>query len=433
MIDRSLEQWLQFLECLHPSEMDLGLERVASVAGRLDLLVTSCPVVTIAGTNGKGSTVAVLEAVLLRSGKSVGAFTSPHLLRFNERIRVGGECASDQEIVAAFTAIEGVRGEVSLTYFEFATLAALYVFRKRSAEVIILEVGLGGRLDATNIIDPSVAIVTSIALDHQQWLGTTRGEIALEKAGIVRAGRPLIIADPGPPAALLDRAAEIGADPVWRYGRDFGIVGDQQGNHVELRNPLGNNVRMPAPDRTDLLPENVCSALQAACLLGELPDPRACGDVLSSLVVEGRRQNLQVDGLDYILDVAHNPASAHALDDYLASTPARGRTLAVFSAMADKDIAGIVAPLTGRFDAWFVADQSDNPRAMAAADIAATLRSTGENRISVSKNLRQALRRARQMMAGDDRLVVFGSFFTVAAVLPELERDRQKSLAGATT
>ena len=433
MTDRSLDQWLQFLECLHPSEMDLGLERVASVAGRLNLLETSCPVVTVAGTNGKGSTVAALEAVLLRSGKSVGAFTSPHLLRFNERIRVGGECASDREIVAAFTAIEGARGKVSLTYFEFATLAALYVFRKRAAEVIVLEVGLGGRLDATNIIDPTIAVVTSIALDHQHWLGTTRDQIALEKAGIVRAARPLIIADPEPPAALLDRAVQIGAVPVWRYGRDFGLAGEKNGEHIELQDPHGNSVRVPAPARLDLLPQNVCSALQAACLLGELPDPVACCDTLSKLVVTGRRQTFQVDGLDHILDVAHNPASARALGDYLDSIPATGRTLAVFSAMADKDIPGIVAPLAGRVDAWFIADQIDNPRAMAADDIAATLRSIGENMISVSKNLRQALRRARQLMTGDDRLVVFGSFFTVAAVLPMLERDRQASLAGATT
>jgi dihydrofolate synthase/folylpolyglutamate synthase len=430
MSDRSLEQWLQFLECLHPSEMELGLERVATVADRLDLLAPKCPVVTVAGTNGKGSTVAALEALLLHSGRRVGTFTSPHLLRFNERIRVSGEEARDGQIVDAFAAIDDARGDLSLTYFEFATLAALWVFRERCADVIVLEVGLGGRLDATNILDPTVAVITSIALDHQQWLGNTLDQIALEKAGILRPGKPAIIADPTPPQALLDRAASLGVAPLWRYGRDFGPVSEAGETMVDVIDARGSRVRLPSPGRSDLQPQNLCAAAQVACLLHALPEPGRCHEILSRLEVPGRRQTVQVGGLNYILDVAHNPASAAALGDFLLATPCQGRTLAVFSAMADKNIAEMVAPLAGTVDAWFLADQPDNPRAAAAAEIAALLRPLGETMISMSRNLRQALRRARQLMAADDRLVVFGSFFTVAAALPLLEKDRKKRLAG---
>ena len=195
---------------------------MAAVASRLRLLAPDCPVVTIAGTNGKGTTLAALEALLLESGRRVGAFTSPHLLRFNERIRVAGEEVADDHITAAFAAIEEARGDISLTYFEFATLAALVIFRERAVDVCLLEVGLGGRLDATNILDPDIAVVTGIALDHQQWLGDSLGQIAREKAGILRRGRPVVVADANPPQELLDRAAELVAGPVWGYGRDFG-------------------------------------------------------------------------------------------------------------------------------------------------------------------------------------------------------------------
>jgi dihydrofolate synthase/folylpolyglutamate synthase len=433
MSNRSLEEWLQFLEQLHPSEIELGLERVSTVAASLNLLSPACPVVTVAGTNGKGSTVAALEALLLGAGRKVGTFTSPHLLRFNERIKFAGVPVTDEQIVAAFSAIENARGEVSLTYFEFATLAALWVFREAGADVLLLEVGLGGRLDATNILDPSVAVVTSIALDHQHWLGTTRDQIALEKAGILRPGKPVIIGDPEPPLRLLDRAAELGAAPIWRYGSDFGMLEDAGEKFIAIKDSRGRAVRLPAPDRSDLLPQNVCAAVQAACLLGELPEPSQCRALLAEFVVSGRRESLRLAGRDYVLDVAHNPAAAVVLGEFLRARPCQGRTLAVFSAMADKDIPGILTPLVNCFDAWFLAEQPDNPRAATASDIASTLRAIGETMISVSKNLRQALRRAQQLMSEHDRLVVFGSFFTVAAVLPMLEKDRSKSTTGVAT
>ena len=433
MSDRSLVQWLQYLEQLHPSEMELGLERVSLVAGRLNLLAPTCPVVTIAGTNGKGSTVAALEALLLCSGHKVASFTSPHLQRFNERIKVAGEEASDEEIITAFELIEEARADISLTYFEFATLAALRVFTQHAVDFIVLEVGLGGRLDATNIVDATVAVVTSIALDHQHWLGTTRDEIALEKAGILRAGRPAIIADPDPPSKLLNYASELGASPVWCFGRDFRAVEEAGERCFELQARFDGQLRIPSPVRSDLLPQNLCAAAQVACLLDALPGPSQCRAVLSDLVVRGRRESIRVGHRNYLLDVAHNPAASAVLGDFLASDPCRGRTLAVFSAMADKDIPGILAPLKDCVDAWFVADQPDNPRAAAASDIASTLRSIGATMISVSKNLRQALRRAQQLMAADDRLVVFGSFYTVAAVRPLLDGGRQEIPAGAAT
>jgi dihydrofolate synthase/folylpolyglutamate synthase len=429
----SLEQWLQRLETLHPSEMELGLERVSVVAERLELLSPLAPVVTVAGSNGKGSTVAVLEALLLEAGRRTGSFTSPHFLRFNERIRVAGEEAKDIEIVAAFAAIDDARQDISLTYFEFATLAALWIFRDRGVDVILLEVGLGGRLDATNIIDPSVAVVTQIALDHQQWLGETLGEIALEKAGILRADRPLVIADASPPPELLERADSLGAAPILLYGRDFAETGGAQKGGLQVRQCDGRLLDLPAPERVDLLPENVGAATQAACLLGVAPDANQFRQALSRLRATGRREARQVAGLDYILDVAHNPASVTKLLEFISDSQCKGRNLAVFSAMADKDIRGMLTPAVGVFDAWFLADQPDNPRAETAAATADALRSLGETMISVSKNLRQAFRRAQSLMAVGDRLVIFGSFYTVAAVLPLLEKDHNKSLAGAVS
>lgn len=223
MSSATLEQWLQRLATIHPREIELGLDRVRAVAMELDLLPVSTPVVTVAGTNGKGSTVAVLDALLTEAGYRTGIFTSPHLLNFNERIRVAGADASDAAIIAAFEAIDLARGAVSLTYFEFATLAALLIFKENAPDFIVLEVGLGGRLDAVNIVDAAVAVITSIDLDHQDWLGESRGEIAREKAGIVRAARPLVVAEPAPPPELLHCIREVGAAPVLQLGREFSV------------------------------------------------------------------------------------------------------------------------------------------------------------------------------------------------------------------
>ena len=429
MADASLAQWLERLESLHPKSMDLGLERVASVARTLSLLPVVAPVITVAGTNGKGSVVAVLEALLERCGRTTGVYTSPHLLRFNERIRVGGSEVGDAEIISAFETIDAARGDTSLTYFEFATLAALLVFAARKADVLVLEVGLGGRLDAVNIVDPQVAVITAIDLDHQAWLGETREAIALEKAGILRRDRPVVIADPAPPPALAARAAEVGASPVLQLGEAFSVETSGQSWCGTLWLGPGEDRRLPPQPVGPLLPANICAALQAVVLLGQTFSDEQLQGATGAAHPRGRRELVRENGREYLLDVAHNPAAVDKMLEYIHSKPCKGRTIGLFSAMADKDIPGMLRLAAGHIEAWFLADQPGNGRAARAADIAAMLREQGQGMISVSKNLRQAFRRAQGLMGPDDRLLVFGSFSTVAGVLPLLEKDRRRSSA----
>ncbi|MDG2048046.1 MAG: bifunctional folylpolyglutamate synthase/dihydrofolate synthase [Halioglobus sp.] len=422
----SLTQWLQRLEVVHPKAVDLGLERVLTVAHSLQLLPVKTPVVTVAGTNGKGSVVAVLDALISEAGNRVGVFTSPHLLRFNERIRIAGVDASDAEIVDAFSVIDEARGPVSLTYFEFAALAALLIFDAKALDFVILEVGLGGRLDAVNIVDASVAVITSIALDHQDWLGNSRGEISREKAGIVRRGRPVVIADSDPPPELLACVADVAASPALYLGREFfasSVAGQWQGR---LRTSDGTVRTLAATTNGSLLPENIAAALQAVLLLGIEFSDDCVANALAKLSAVGRRERRHVAGRAYVLDVAHNPASASKLLEFLDATPCNGKKICIFSAMADKDISGIIDATAGYFDAWFLGDQPDNIRAADAVDIAAMLDDTGQAMVSISKNLRQAFRRAQSVAGEGDSVVVFGSFCTVAAILPLLDKDRSK-------
>lgn len=423
MNNASLEHWLEKIESIHPEEVELGLARVATVAGRLDLLPVAQPVVTVAGTNGKGSVVAVLEALLAEAGFSTGAFTSPHILRFNERIRVCGAEVADAAIIDAFVAIDAARDEVPLTYFEFATLAALLVFRDSRPDIVILEVGLGGRLDAVNMVDPSVAVITSIDLDHQGWLGESRGEIAREKAGIMRPGVPVVIGEPDPPPELLEAVDRVGAEPALLIGRDF-TVSLQDGMWSAVLRAAEGGERVIAPrDAGALLPENIATALQAAELLRVSAGEEQVSAALSEAVPTGRRQQRRAAGRHYILDVAHNPAAVRKLMEYLDVTPCSGKTIGIFSIMADKDIKAVIDAAAGRFDAWFLADLPGNARAAKASDLAAVLQGVGERMISVNRNLRQAMSRARRVSGEGDRLVVFGSFYTVAGALPLLDME----------
>jgi len=419
----SLEQWLQRLESIHPREIELGLDRVRAVAHRLKLLPVPQPVVTVAGTNGKGSTVAVLESLLRECGYRTGAFISPHLLRFNERIRIDGIDAPDAAIIDALEAIDQARGETSLTYFEFATLAALWVFKSQALDVIVLEVGLGGRLDAVNIVDPAVAVITSIDLDHQAWLGDTRGAIAREKAGIMRAAKPVVIADPAPPDELALSVAAVGAQPALFLGRELTIAvehGTWQGSVTTTCGQVRLLERMACGA---LLPENVCAAVQAAALL----DVEFSDDDLRRALARGappaRRQLRRLGGYECVLDVAHNPASVRKLLEYLLVTDCKKKTMCIFSAMADKDVEGMVSATNSYFDGWFLADQPGNARAASAADIAAILHKAGQAVVSISENLCDAFRHALSIAAPGDRLVVFGSFSTVAAIAPLLDKD----------
>ena len=413
MDDRSLAEWLAMLETRHPSEIEMGLGRVNDVwqslqAGRTKY---NTLVITVAGTNGKGSCLACMQALLLEHGYSVGLFTSPHFLTYNERICLAGEPVSDDIIVAAFEEIEIHRGDVSLTYFEFGTLAALVVFRDAGPDVMLLEVGLGGRLDAINIIDADVAVVTSIDLDHQSWLGDTREEIAGEKLGIARANRPLIIGEQNFPVGFEEMVASTGADALF-VGRDFYFTREAL-FVANLKSPNGVLV-IDQLDSQGLLPLNKTLALQALMSAGISLDTDICRQVLAAVMLRGRHQWVGYRGLSVILDVAHNPAAANVLAENLPAIT--GRTLAVASVLDDKDWSGIVAELTETVDDWFIAEICDSSRALSGQTLLELLYNTGQS-AQLLESVVQAFFAAVAEATVADRVVVFGSFHTVSAVL----------------
>lgn len=413
MPNRCLAEWLALLESRHPSEIELGLGRVNDVWQRLQVTTESNTsiAITVAGTNGKGSCIASMQALLLEHGYSVGMFTSPHFLTYNERICLAGKPVSDQLIISAFEQIEAVRGDISLTYFEFGTLAALLVFRVASPDVMLLEVGLGGRLDAINIIDADVAIVTSIALDHQDWLGDTREAIAVEKIGIARANRPLIIGEQDYPQGFEQLVLDTGAEALY-VGRDFSYTDDPSFS-AELSSNKGllKIDRLPS---AGLLPVNKTLALQALLSAGLTLNSEDSRTALESVRLTGRHQELSYKGIKIILDVAHNPAAAGALAQKLAV--AEGRTLAIASVLEDKDWAGIVTAMGNVVDDWFIAQISGTPRASEGQTLLEVLYNDGR-RGQLLKSIGQALDSALEQATADDRIVVFGSFHTVAAVL----------------
>ena len=411
----SLGDWLARLEKLHPSTIELGLDRVNRVKDTLGLVPTF-PLIIVGGTNGKGSTCAYLEAILGASGYKTGLYTSPHLLRYNERVRIAGSEASDAELVAAFERIDVARGETSLTYFEFGTLGAATQFIDAGVEVGILEVGLGGRLDAVNVFDAAAAIVTSVDLDHMDYLGDTREQIGFEKAGIYRAGRPAICADPAPPASLLAHARHIEAD-LRCVDRDF--VAQRENGLWNYRGPDTSWSGLPLPAMA-----GAYQLRNAAGALAVLESMRACLPVSEAAIRQGLR-TARVPGRfqciarapDVILDVAHNPEASRALAATLREHPVGGRTLAVVGMLADKDADGVFEPLQGAIDAWWTCTP-DSPRARDASALAATLRKyAGSAPISVQPDVRTALAAARSTAHEGDRILVFGSFYTVAAVL----------------
>lgn len=419
----SLNDWLTRLESLHPKTIELGLDRVSEVAQRLGVHF-DCPVITVGGTNGKGSTCAMLESILLQGGYRVGLYTSPHLLRFNERARINGELASDEALCKNFEAVEAVRGDVSLTYFEFTTLAILKYFADASLDAVILEVGLGGRLDAVNLVDPDVAIVTSVDLDHQDYLGDTREKIGFEKAGIFRSGRAAICSDPSPPQSLIDHAAAIGAD-LWLFGRDFNYSGDRQQWNYGGRQQRRSALAYPSLRGANQL-LNASAALAALEVLRERL-PLGAQEVRSGLVMvelPGRFQVLPGRPA-VILDVAHNPHAAATLAQNLEQMGFHPYTHAVFGAMADKDIAGILAHLADRIDHWYLTDLP-LPRAASAQSLVAELTKAGvrvsdtagaERSIQCFATPADAYAAARSRATENDRITIFGSFITVAGVM----------------
>lgn len=419
----TLAEWLDYQQRVHPNAIELGLERVRTVWGRLGAPAPAPRVITVGGTNGKGSTVAFLEAVLAADGRRVGAYTSPHLLRYNERVRVAGRDVDDADLVDAFERIEAARtgapGEaVALTYFEYGTLAALWIFSRSALDVAVLEVGLGGRLDAVNLVDADAAIVTTVDLDHQDWLGDDRDGIGREKAGIFRGGRAAIVGEKDPPAALIAEAGRIGAD-LRLAGRDFEYSRHQDGwswraAETRLSLPLP---QLAAPCQL----ANAAAAIAALHALRETLgwNPAAIARGVAQARIGARLQRF-AGTPELIVDVGHNPQAARALAEWLRAEPATGRTLAVFGALGDKDVGGIVAALHGAVDEWLLAGlERDSPRGLAADALRAAIGDAFAVGAEPTRHadVDEALAAACGRAEAGDRVLAFGSFFVAAAAL----------------
>ncbi|MEY4481372.1 MAG: hypothetical protein RIQ84_534 [Pseudomonadota bacterium] len=419
----NLDDWLRHLEQAHPVGIDMGLDRINRVKDALALHFDAL-VFTVGGTNGKGSTCALLESILLAASYKVGCHTSPHFLKFNERARVNGEIVSDELLLEHFNIVEAARASLpdapSLTYFEFTTLAIMHLFAKAGLDAVILEVGLGGRLDAVNMIDADCAIVTSIDLDHIEYLGDTREKIAFEKAGIFRSDKPAICGDPVPPQALMDHAEAIGAD-LWIMGRDFNFQGDKQQWGWAGRNKRFSGLGYPALRGANQLLN--ASAVIAALIAVRDRLPVGAQEIRNGMAwveLPGRFQVLPGQPT-IILDVAHNPHASAALAQNLENMAYHPYTIAVFGAMADKDIAGVLKPMLDKVDFWYFCDLP-TPRAASAEDLARELKALGfkegkDSGIETFKSPELAYQAALKKAGEGDRISVFGSFFTVAGVL----------------
>ena len=413
-----LPAWLDHQQRVHPRAIALGLERVREVWLRLGAPSPAPIVVTVGGTNGKGSTVAFLEAMLRADGRRVGAYTSPHLVRYNERVRIDGREVDDAALIDAFERIEAARGEIALTYFEYGTLAALLLFAVAGLDVALLEVGLGGRLDAVNIVDADVAIVTTVDFDHQDWLGNDRDSIGREKAGILRSARPAIVGEKAPPRSLVDEAARIGA-ALCIAERDF---------HIEVRRDdwlwRGDGVEVVLPPPALEAPCQHANAAAAIAALFALRarlgwNPAAIARGVALARVEARLQRF-AGAPELVVDVAHNPQAARVLAEWLRLNAVAGRTLAVFGALADKDVAGIVAPLADHIDAWHLAGLAhESPRGLDGSTLAEKVRaSCADVEIAdTHDDVEPAVAAAVASARAGDRIVAFGSFFVAAPAL----------------
>jgi dihydrofolate synthase / folylpolyglutamate synthase len=414
-VTRNLDSWLAYISAQHPAAVALGLERVREVALRMALPAPP-PTITVGGTNGKGSTCAYVERILIESGYRTGLYTSPHITRYNERVRVAGEEAGDAALAAAFERVESARRDTPLTYFEFGTLAALAIFAEAKVEAQILEVGLGGRLDAVNIVDADCAVVVTVDLDHQDWLGADREAIGFEKAGIFRPGRPALCGDREPPRRLLEHAAGIGAD-LQLIGRDFRFEATERQWDFIGRKTAKRALPMPALRGRWQLANAAC----ALAALDELADrlPVSLGEVKRGLALVRLPARLQVlpGRPGVVLDVAHNPHAARALAEGLGDMGFFENTFAVFAMLADKDIGGVVDAMRSRVDRWYVS-AAQAERAAPAAQVAAVL--AGRGLAPVTRSffpVGAALDVARRDAGANDRIVVFGSFHTVAEAL----------------
>ncbi len=418
---RSLDDWLAHISAVHPATIEMGLDRVCAVWQRMHPVTPAqagaqSVTITVGGTNGKGSTCAMLERILLESGYRVGCYMSPHLLRYNERVRINGEEADDKTLADTFSRIDAARGDTPLTYFEFGTLAGLAAFHDAKVEAAILEVGLGGRLDAVNIVDADCAIVATVDIDHTSYLGDTREAIGFEKAGIFRPGRPAICGDPDPPARLVEHAKGIGAD-LLVMGKEFGYQAHER--QWDFLGRRGAKRALPIPAlRGSWQLRNASCALAA---LDEVANrlPVSLGEIKRGLTLATVPARLQVlpGKPTIVLDVAHNPHAARALASGLGDMGFYENTLAVFGILGDKDVAGVIDAMRQRVDRWYVASPPSD-RAAAADDVAEVLASRGLSAATRTfATVDSALAAARGDAGANDRIVVFGSFTTVAEAL----------------
>ena len=416
----SLEGWLDWLETLHPKKIDLGLGRTKQVLSALGLERPPFRVITIGGTNGKGSCVALLESIYLEAGYRIGAFTSPHLWRYNERLRVDGRETTDDELIAIFGKIELVRGDVTLSYFEYSTVAAIAEFARREVQIAILEVGLGGRLDAVNALDPDASMIVSIDLDHQAWLGDSRDAIGFEKAGILRRARPGIVADRDPPATLLAYAQNLGT-ALRLLGRDFDYELLSDGGW-RYQATASESLILPVPSfggRVQLGNVAACVAVIRS-LETELPvRDAALGRGIERARLPARLERRLLDGVEWIFDVAHNPAAARVLADELACSRKPRRTIAVFAAMADKDLAGIIEPLIPVVDEWLVT-RAPTERGASTDTLLSVLIESDAKSTQAQPVVAEACRYARSLAEDGDRVLVFGSCYMVGPAMTAL-------------
>ena len=413
----TLNQWLSWIEQGHPTEIELGLERVTQVADRMDIRTPDAKVITIAGTNGKGSTVTYLETILLKAGYTVGCYTSPHFRKYNERVRLNGKNISDEHLCHAFQSITDARAEISLTYFEYGTLAALEIFKRTQPDVILLEVGLGGRLDAVNIVDADVSAVTSIAIDHVDWLGDDREVIGREKSGIFRAGRPAVCGEADPTASVAEVAASVGAQ-LYQVGEAFSYQTSGTEWNWQGVCPVGETLKLDGLPTPTLPLPNAATALQVLAVSGLNVSPDAIRQGLAEATMTGRMQRVALAEGDAWLDVAHNPEAAELLAGRLASMAQPGHM--VLGMLGDKDFASVIEILRPEVSYWYLADLNV-PRGQKAEALAEHLSDEkGQGRCATFSNVADALSAARQHLNKDITLLVAGSFFTVSDALDYL-------------
>ena len=411
----TLDAWLARLQEQHPQAIELGLGRVREVATRLGLGSPAKQVITVGGTNGKGSTVAFIESIARAGGWKVGTYTSPHLLRYNERVRIDGVDATDDELVAAFNAVEDARGEVSLTYFEAGTLAALWLFERAALDLAVLEVGLGGRLDAVNIVDADCAVITTVDLDHQDWLGDDIEAIGFEKAGIARAWKPLVLGDDDPPASVLRHAYGIGASS-WRIANDF-FAEPIEATRWRWRE-VGFEMDLPMPAlAAPVQLRNAACAIAALRAIGFEADVAAFARGLADARIDARLQRFDANRVEVIVDVGHNPQAARALAAALAATPTRGRTLSVYAALSDKDASGVAEALAAIVDGWYLAGSLDAGSRGITVEALRRRLPAELAVIAAATDVDGAINRAMADAQAGDRLLVFGGFHVAERAL----------------